>query len=89
MNNPAEQTVYRRPVGVTIIAILVALGGILTLISAFALFFGIGIFGFQMPPGIRGLALLYGFIAALIGILQLAFSWGLWSLSRQSISCRR
>ena len=71
-----------RPIGVSIIAVLVALGGIITLIAAIYWFFGLGLFGFHLPGSLRGYAILYGTVAALIGLLQLYFAWGLWTLKR-------
>jgi hypothetical protein len=75
-------TTRKRPIGVSIIAALVALGGIIALIAAIYWFFGIGLFGFHLPGSIRGYAILYGTVAALLGLLQLFFAWGLWTLKR-------
>jgi hypothetical protein len=72
----------KRPIGVSIIAVLVTLGGIITLIAAIYWFFGLGLFGFHLPGSVRGYALWYGTVAALIGLLQLYFAWGLWTLKR-------
>jgi hypothetical protein len=72
----------KRPIGVSIIAVLVAIGGIITLIAALYWFFGVGLFGFHIPGSVRGYAILYGTVAALIGLLQLFFAWGLWTLKR-------
>ncbi len=72
----------RRPIGVSIIAVLVAIGGIITLIGALYLFFGVGVFGFQLPGNLRGFAAWFGFFAALIGLIQLFFAWGLWTLKK-------
>jgi hypothetical protein len=74
--------IRKRPIGVGIIAVLVAIGGIITLIAASYWFFGLGLFGFHLPASIRGYALWYGTVAALIGLLQLYFAWGLWTVKR-------
>lgn len=80
MDNP---TMTRsRPIGVSIIAVLVAIGAIITLIAAIYWFFGLGLFGFHLPGSARGYALWYGTVAALIGLLELYFAWGLWTLKR-------
>jgi uncharacterized membrane protein (DUF2068 family) len=70
----------RRPTGVSIIAVLVAIGGIITLIGAIYLFFGVGVFAFQLPGSLRGVAIWFGILAAIIGLLELFFAWGLWTL---------
>lgn len=70
----------RRPIGVSIIAVLVAIGGIITLIGALYLFFGVGVFGFQLSGSLRGFAVWFGILAAVIGLIQLLFAWGLWTL---------
>lgn len=74
--------IRRRPIGVTIIAILVAIAGIITLISSCSWFFGVGIFGFHLPGGIRRFGVWYGIFSLVIGLIQLYFAWGLWSLQR-------
>ena len=82
MDNMAADVARKRPIGVTIIAVLVAIAGILTLISAFSWFFGVGVFGFNLPRGIRGAGIWYGLVGLVIGLIQLYFAWGLWTLQR-------
>jgi hypothetical protein len=67
--------IRKRPIGVGIIAVLVAIGAIITLIAAIYWFFGLGLFGFHIPASVRGYALWYGTVAALVGLLQLYFAW--------------
>lgn len=71
-----------RPTGVTIIAILEALGGIIMLL------FGLGMVALGtfvaipggMMPGVLGMmAGFLGFVFIIIGVLSLIFAWGLWT----------
>ncbi|HLG64651.1 MAG TPA: hypothetical protein VKY19_22115 [Ktedonosporobacter sp.] len=82
IDNMMADVTRKRPLGVTIIAVLVAIAGIFTLISAFSWFFGVGVFGFHLPGYLRGWAIWYGLFGLIIGLLQLFFAWGLWTLQR-------
>lgn len=82
MDNMVANVTRRRPIGVSIIAVLVAITGILTLISAFSWFFGAGVFGFRLSGSIRVDAIWYGLFGLVIGLIQLYFAWGLWTLQR-------
>jgi uncharacterized membrane protein (DUF2068 family) len=62
-----EPVVRRRPLGITIIAIIVAIYGILSIIG------GIALLGASPTAAI---------IAIIIGVLQLILAWGLWTLQR-------
>lgn len=71
-----------RPTGVTIIAVLEALGGIIMLLAGLGM---VALGGFMalpggMMPGVLGMmAGFLGFAFAIIGILSLIFAWGLWT----------
>ncbi|TMC22352.1 MAG: DUF2127 domain-containing protein [Chloroflexi bacterium] len=74
----------KRPTGVTIIAVLLAIGGIFALLGALLGFFGIGLLGVKIAGisgGIvTGIGVLLGAIALLIALIPLILSWGLWTL---------
>ena len=57
----------KRPLGITIIAIIVAIYGILSIIGGLALL---------------GASATAAIIAIVIGVLQLVLAWGLWTLQR-------
>ena len=59
------QMTRRRPLGVTIIAILVAIGGIFEIIGGIALLAHYGT---------------TGILAILVGVISLFLAWGLWTL---------
>lgn len=82
IDNMMADVSRRRPIGVSIIAVLVAIAGILTLISAFSWFFGAGVFGFHLSGTIRAASTWYGLFGLIIGLIQLYFAWGLWTLQR-------
>src|SRR5437016_2536069 len=56
-----------RPLGITILAVLVAVYGILGLIG------GVVVLGTSLSVGI---------IALILGVLELVLAWGLWTLQR-------
>ena len=63
------QTLGRsRPLGITIIAIIVAIYGVLSIIA------GIGL----LSAGVTA----PGIISLILGVLQLILAWGLWTLQR-------
>ena len=62
-----------RPTGITILAILAGIGGVLGLLGGFALFLG-GTVLFGAAGALFGLA------ALALAALSLAFSWGAWTL---------
>ena len=59
------QMANRRPLGVTIIAILVAMGAIFEIIGGLALLA-------LLPP--------VGIVALIVGVISLFVAWGLWTL---------
>ena len=70
---PAATTAGERPTGITILAVLAAIGGVLGLFGGFIVFFG-GTILFGALGGLLGLAAL-----AYAGLL-VAFAYGAWTL---------
>ena len=66
----------QRPTGVTILAILAFIGGILSILGGLAL---VGIGGVFAADG-GGLAILFGIYALVWGALALWIGWGFWQL---------
>jgi hypothetical protein len=70
-----------RPMGVTILAILAAIGGVLSLIGGIA---AVGLGGFAGAasgnPGLGGLVSIFGLFLIVQGALALAFAYGAWTL---------
>jgi len=64
-----------RPVGITILAALAIIGGLISIAAGLS----IGILGGTIP-GAQGPAGFIGVVALIIGILQLIYGWGLWTL---------
>jgi len=67
----------QRPTGVTILAILAFVGGILSILGALAL---LGLGGFLAGAGFGGLAVFFGIYALVWGALALWIGWGFWQL---------
>ncbi len=61
-----EPMVRRRPLGITIIAIIAVIHGILTIIGGIAL--------------LHGVTFIPALIAIILGVLTLILAWGLWTL---------
>ncbi|HET6380678.1 MAG TPA: DUF2127 domain-containing protein [candidate division Zixibacteria bacterium] len=66
-----------RPTGITILAVLAAIGGVLGLFAALAL---LGIGATAAPSGAGGLVLVVGLIALAYALLSLALAYGFWTL---------
>jgi uncharacterized membrane protein (DUF2068 family) len=82
MSNSITETPRRRPVGVTIIAVLDIIVGLLVLIGAILGFLGLGLAGERIPGAIDAVAGVALGVAVIIGIAQLVVGWGLWTLKR-------
>jgi uncharacterized membrane protein (DUF2068 family) len=69
----------QRPTGVTIIAVLAAIGGVLGILSGLAL---IGLGGFIAASGVTGgaLAPIVGLLLLAYGVLALVLAYGFWTL---------
>jgi hypothetical protein len=65
-----------RPLGVTILAVLEIIVGLLGLFSGFTLL----TLGSLMPFGLGAFAAIIGAVVLFIGILDVIIGWGLWSL---------
>jgi len=68
----------QRPTGVTIIAVLSAIGGVFGLIASLALL-GLGA-AVGAATGLGGLAFIAGLIVLLYSVLSLALAYGFWTL---------
>ena len=66
----------QRPTGVTILAILAFIGGVLSILAGLAL---VGLGGVFAAAG-GGLAILFGIYALVWGALALWIGWGFWQL---------
>jgi hypothetical protein len=66
----------QRPTGVTILAVLAALGGIFGILAGLAL---LGLGSFVAATGLGGLAFVFGLIVLVIGIAELALAYGFWT----------
>jgi uncharacterized membrane protein (DUF2068 family) len=82
MSNSITETPRRRPLGVTIIAVLDIIVGLLVLIGAILGFLGLGLAGERIPGAIDAIAGVALGVAVIIGIAQLVVGWGLWTLKR-------
>ncbi len=75
---PAYTYRRRTPIGVAILAVLLALAGIVTIIAGIALILGLGL-GLTVPvSGVPPLAI--GIGAIILGLIDLAVAWGLYEL---------
>jgi hypothetical protein len=72
-------TTRARPTGVTILAVLAAIGGVLALLAGF-LAMGIGGAAAAGGSGLGGLLGVVGILAIAQGALALAFAYGAWTL---------
>jgi hypothetical protein len=79
MSEPAPATA--RPTGITILAILSAIGGVLTILAGIAAI-GLGGLGAAATgeASFFGLGVVFGIIALALGIASLAFAFGAWTL---------
>jgi hypothetical protein len=70
-----------RPTGVTIIAILAGISGVLQILGGMVLLMGSGALGIMFnSAALGGLAAVVGAIGLALGVLLLAFAWGAWGL---------
>ncbi len=68
----------QRPTGVTILAVVAAIGGLLSLLGGLSLL-GLGAV-FAAYTGLGGLAALFGLIIIVLGVAELALAYGFWGL---------
>jgi hypothetical protein len=70
----------QRPTGVTILAILAAIGGVVAILGGIVLLgVGNGISD-TLIPGMGGLLAVLGLLTILVGIAELALAYGAWTL---------
>jgi len=67
----------QRPTGVTILAVLAAIGGIFGILGGLTL---LGFGSFFAAVGLGGFAFVFGLLALVIGVAELAFAYGAWTL---------
>lgn len=82
MQQPIQPTqpTAGRPMGVTILAVLAAIGGVLGLLGSLAL---IGLGGLAAAGGaaaVGGIATIYGILVLVLSVLSLVFAYGAWTL---------
>jgi hypothetical protein len=68
-----SSTTPARPMGITILAVLSAIGGVLAILASLAL---IGLSG---AVGVGG-GMIIGLFVLVVGVLELAFAYGAWTL---------
>jgi hypothetical protein len=74
-------TVQSRPTGITILAVLSAIGGVLAILAGlFATVLGGAVGAATGSAAVGGLVSLLGIIAIVYGGLSLAFAYGAWTL---------
>jgi hypothetical protein len=78
--SPLVQTPQGRPLGVTIIAILAIITGLIALIGGILGFLGLGIIGEHFPGALTAVVTIGLVFAVLVGIADLVVGWGLWTL---------
>ena len=77
---PVDRPVDRptaRPTGITILAILAAIGGVFSILGGLTL---IGLGGALATGGLGGMAALVGFLVLILGVLYLVLAYGFWTL---------
>ncbi len=80
MSEAMVQAPRRRPLGVTIIAILAIIVGIIAVIGGILGFLGIGLAGAQIPKVIDAAAIVALILLLIFGVANLVVGWGLWTL---------
>lgn len=74
-----QPTTRVRPMGVTILAVLAAIGGVLGILGGLALV-GLGGLAAAGSGPLAGMIAIFGIIALAQGVLSLAFAYGAWML---------
>lgn len=67
-----------RPTGVTILAVLAAIGGFFLILGGLAL---LGLGGLFASAGLGGFAFVFGLLALALGVAELAIAYGFWTLA--------
>jgi len=81
MSGPGPAPATARPTGITILAVLSAIGGVFSILGGIALV-GLGGFGAAATgqAGLFGIGVVFGILALALGIASLAFAFGAWTL---------
>lgn len=69
-----------RPTGVTILAVLSAIGGVFGLLAGLALIGGGAFLGSAGAVGVGGLFTIFGILVLVVAVASLAFAYGAWML---------
>lgn len=78
---PAPTSGAARPMGITILAVLSAIGGVLAILGGIALIGIGGVAGASTgQAALFGLGAIFGLLALATGIANLAFAYGAWTL---------
>ena len=80
MSQFMTQAPRRRPLGVTIIAVLDIIVGLIALIGGILGFLGLGLAGGRLPTVIDAIGSVVLVIAIILGLVALFVGWGLWTL---------
>ncbi|WP_165423420.1 DUF2127 domain-containing protein [Ktedonosporobacter rubrisoli] len=80
MSETLAQAPRQRPIGVTIIAVLVIIAGLIAIIGGILGFLGIGIAGSHIPKILDAIAIIALVLLIIFGLANLIVGWGLWTL---------
>lgn len=80
MSEFMTQAPRRRPLGVTIIAVLDIVVGLIALLGGILGFLGLGLAGGRLPTVLDAIGGVLLGIAIIIGLVSLFVGWGLWTL---------
>jgi hypothetical protein len=73
----APSPAVKRPTGITVLAVLAAIGGVFGLLGALALF---GLSGLVAATGLSGLVMITAIMLLAYSVMSLAFAYGAWTL---------
>jgi hypothetical protein len=77
-----EGTMQQRPTGITILAVLSAIGGVLSIFSGLIVVMGGGILGAASGSASVGLlVILLGVITLILGVVGIALAYGFWTVA--------
>lgn len=77
-STPTHHAKGARPTGVTVLAVLAAIGGVFALFAALGMLAGGALIGATGEAGIGGLAMLVGVFMLAYGVFGLVAAYGLW-----------
>lgn len=70
-----------RPLGITILAVLAAIGGVFAILGGIALVGLMGVAGASTgSPALFGLGAVFGLVILVVGVAYIAFAYGAWTL---------